>query len=223
MKDYSFILCLLVFVVVLPLGLFGAWLYCTGVSICDSDNGNWLSFWGGVLALSGTCFLGAVALLQNTRLLNFERIRHSCNVVLKTNDVLRGVALATRAVPGVTGLTNEHNPPYGASGRYVTFTIINHSDALLKKIRILFPGNIEFSSHITLAKGEERNVMVAIPQNLNVALDALEPDELEQALNEMKMKIYFLSCNDMETHGSFKFKPSGVHFTRKHYHFYGLK
>ena len=190
---------------VLPFAVLSVWFSCAGLNpICDADGGNWLSFWGGFFAFYGTFFLGLVAIWQNKqaneqskRLLDIESSRHSCNVILESSD----------SDSKCIRLSNE-NDGY-ENTRDIRLCIVNHGDAILKKIQISFPNGQIFFSHIILAKGESKNVIIRIPKDLNV---------------QKRTEISFVSCNDVITCGNFDILLVGNDSaTMQHYHFYGLQ
>jgi len=200
----------LIIVFVVPLVVSYSWFTYSGfIPLGNIDKGSWLSFWGGFLAFYGTFFLGMVAIWQNKqadkqnkRLLDIEESRynnrHSCNVVLKncTDDVK------------FIRLSNEKSN-YKDTKRDVRLIIINHGDAMLKKIKIPFRDNQEFSSHIVLAKGESKNIITEIPRELNC---------------QERIEVFFTSCNDIVTYGDFKISFIGDDQAEmKYYHFYGLQ
>jgi hypothetical protein len=194
----------LIIVFAVPLGVSYIWFIYDGfIPIGNLDKSNWLSFWGSFLAFYGTFFLGIVAIWQNKqageqnkRLLDIEYIRHSCNVILEDT-----ISEATR-------LPNENGTDNSAICD-MRFMITNHGDAILKQIQISFLESQVFSSHMILAKGEKKNVIVRIPRNFDC---------------EKRAQIFFISCNGITTYGSFDVSFIGDKLAQiKHYHFYGLQ
>jgi hypothetical protein len=196
----------LIIVLVVPIVVSYIWFTYNGfIPIGDIDKGNWLSFWGGFLAFYGTFFLGMVAIWQNkqsaeqnNRLLDIENSRHSCNVILKNSN--------SNSVSKC--ILSKEERDYKNAKRNMRLIIINHGDAMLKKIKIFFPDNQVFLSHIVLAKGEDINVIIEIPRDLNC---------------EKKAKISFISCNDVVTHRDFNIFIKEHQAQIKYYHFYGLQ
>jgi hypothetical protein len=196
----------LIIVFAVPLGISYIWFTYNGfIPRGDIDKGSWLSFWGGFLAFYGTFFLGMVAIWQNKqadeqnkRLLDIENSRNCCNVILKNSD----------SESGFIRLSNE-NGNYNNAKREMRFVVINHGDAMLKEVRLSFQDDQSFSSHIVLAKGENKNVIVEIPKDLDC---------------QKRTRIYFISCNDIITYGDFNISFIGEDEAKmKYYHFYGLQ
>jgi len=207
MKDFfKEYICWLIIVFITPFVIPYIWFtHGEFIPIDEIDKGSLFSFYGGFLAFYGTFFLGMVAIWQNKqaneqnkRMLNIENSRHSCNIVLENSDsTLKHIRLS-----------NEKDV-YDNQQRDMRFTIINHGDAILKNIKIIFPDGIIFFSHIILAKGDKKNVVIAIPKDLNC---------------QEKTELFFTSCNNVITFGNVKILLIGENLAEiKHYHFYGLQ
>jgi len=196
----------LIIVFIAPLGVSYIWFMYDGfIPIGDIAIDSWLSFWGGFLAFYGTFFLGMVAIWQNKqadeqnrRLLDIENSRHSCNVILENSD----------SMSKHIRLSNETDV-YNNVQCDISFNIINHGDAILNKVKLFFPDGQKFFSHLILAKGEKKNVIVKVPGGLD---------------DKEKTEIFFISCNNVITYGDFNISFVGNdHAEMKHYHFYGLQ
>lgn len=192
--------------------------------------GDLIGYIAGFYAFVGTVALGALALWQNEqanletkkandmsnrlvqlteqanamnkRLLDIENSRHSCNIILyRQGKQIQGQEQST------VNLSNECDA-FDAATKELFFCIMNHGEAMLKEVKVIFPGGLFFSSAITLAKGEFRNVTMQIPMDL-VFTEAIT--------------VLFSSCNGLVTYGDFLIEKERNDPKIKHYHFYGLK
>lgn len=202
-KKYN--LWLIPILVIPPLVLYLGLKYDVFIPTGDIDKSTWFSLWGDFLTFYGTLILAGITVWQNKQsvdfskcLLNIETCRQSCNIVLKVCD----------NTSKIIRLSNNESD-YTYSSCDMTLTVINHGDAILKKLKFTFHNNQAFSSHVVLAKGEQKSVIVRIPENLDY---------------EKKVDVVFTSCNDITTHGDFKLSSVGEsHAKIKYYHFYGLQ
>lgn len=165
------------------------------------DVGDVLAYYGSVLASISTAILGAVAVLQNTRLQKLEEDTaaksSSCNVYVKNCEKQTDI-----------NLSNEEKHEYKKSDIKLRLSIKNYSEPFLKKICIQF-GDKTFTSHITLAKDEEKYISVFLPENFEFDL-------------KNSCKIIFTSCYNVETNGDFLVvKYDEYEAEIKYYHFYG--
>ena len=169
---------------------------------------DWLMFWGGFLAFSGTAFLGYVAAWQtkqandiSKRLLAIEEVRLCCTIVLG-KTVMQPNTLPKPHVQ----LSNEASA-YDSNNE-LCMSISNSGDVPLQRIKIMFPLNKIFSSHITLASGVIENLRIPLPVKSN---------------NNKRVQVVFTSCHGKETYGYFEVEithTGGIEI--KNYQFSGI-
>ena len=209
----------------------------TGSGLTKAD---WLSFLGGFLAFVGTVFLGVVAFWQNKEanketqraneineklldlneqanrhnemLLNIERNRHSCVIMLEkpipnieptiiSNDVtLNGKIL--NATTWIC-LTGENN---------LIFCIKNYGEVMLKKIKICLLNSGEtISEYLTIAKNDSKHIAIVLSEDYG-------------NIENNKVRIEYVSCNNDTTYGEFIIKKNneGYNYLDK-YIYFGLE
>ena len=164
--------------------------------------GDALGFYASILASVATGALGIIAVMQNNRLQKLEMDiaakNNSCSVYIENSQA----HIATR-------LSNDSEQPYKESGNYVQLLVTNHSESFLKKIQIQFNDHI-FSSHLTLIKGDPKNIKIFLPHDFNA--------------NTLPIcKVIFTSCYDVNTYADFQLviKADPYRPETRYYHFYG--
>lgn len=173
--------------------------------------GDALGFYAALLAFLGTVLLGAIAVIQNTRLQKLEENDYSrsygCNILLENND---------KESTDEILLSNDGDCQYQSSIITLKLKITNYSDAFLKRIIIEFlDSEITFMSYVTVAKNADKMVYLYIPKCL-------------AERKQVKCNIQFVSCYDSITYADFEMRIYGkykrLHLaTMQHYHFYGDK
>lgn len=215
---------------VVPLLLSYFWFALNGVFPSgEIAKASWLSFWGSFLSFYGTFFLGLVAVWQNTnanaeikrtnamsvellrlteqanainkRLADIEDYRHSCNVILYINSKDSAGNTSSTVL-----LHNEPIDRFDISEERLYFCIMNHGEAVLKRIEVFYSESSVFASYISLAKGEFKNVSIPMPAGETIT---------------DRIKTNFISCNESITHGDFVIDYSRIQPHIKEYHFYG--
>ena len=169
----------------------------TSLSVGDA-----LSFYSSLIASMATIALGVIAVMQNTRLQKLEldtaAKNNSCSIYVEKSKSYQLISLS-----------HDGEDPYTASNIRIQLTITNSSEPFLKKISIQF-ADITFSSHITLAQNESKNVRIFLPEGF-------------QANTLPVCKIIFTSCYDVNTYGDFQItiKDDPHEAEIRYYHFYG--
>lgn len=168
--------------------------------------GDALGFYAALLAFLGTVLLGAIAVIQNSRLQKLEENNYSrsygCNILLENND---------KESKDEIFLSNDGDCRYQDSIIALHLKIKNYSDAFLKRMIIEFlDSEIIFMSYVTVAKNADKMVRLCIPKCL-------------KDRGSIKCKIQFVSCYDSVTYADFRIKSCGRTATMHYYHFYGDK
>lgn len=168
--------------------------------------GDALGFYAALLAFLGTVLLGAIAVIQNTRLQKLEENDYSrsygCNILLENND---------KESKGEILLSNDGDFRYQNSISVLHLKIKNYSDAFLKRMIIEFlDSEITFMSYVTVAKNADKMVRLCIPKCL-------------EDRKQIKCKIQFISCYDSITYADFEIRNYKRTATIHYYYFYGDK
>lgn len=172
--------------------------------------GDALGFYAALLAFLGTVLLGAIAVMQNTRLQKLEENdyyrTYGCNILLENNN--------EEKKEDEILLSNDGTYNYKESNTLLRLKIKNYSDAFLKRIIIEFLDfNVVFMSYVTVAKDAEKKVFLCLPACITIK-------------DGIRCNIEFVSCYDSVTYADFQITNYGVSdslpvATMKYYHFYG--
>ena len=169
--------------------------YCT---LWGADDA--LAFYGTILSVASTAYLGYIAIRQNDRLMRLEEINSNREC---SSDIIVGqVDKKITYIP----LSNEYETKY-ISAKEIEFKIENCGRAVLNEIQLYFNSNEIFYSHIILPSGEKKNVIIDIP---------------EESKEDDLVKITFVSCYGVKTYGDFRISSGIGGKYIKYYHYYGL-
>ena len=181
------------------------------INKCYIENNGYITVWGGhdvlayygtILSVFGTVYLGYVAIRQNDRLMKLESdsyvSNHSCDIIIRNIDDNAPTKDLSNDV------VNAYEESYG-----IGFTISNHGSAILSTIELDFGDGNLFFSHLVLASGESKNKRISIPKGMD---------------GEYKIPVTFTSCYGIKTYGSFTLYVNNIdHYASiRYYHYYGL-
>ena len=160
-----------------------------------------LGFYGTILSVIGTVYLGYVAIKQNDRIMQIEEriYNRDCNsdIIINNAEKIDGKHIT---------LSNEEIVKYEIDV-YLSLELTNYGNAILNEIKLDFGQGLTFTSHIVLPKDCTKYVFIGVPKQIN---------------NGSLVKCSFYSCNQICTYGDFILKKVGNEATRTHYHYYGL-
>ncbi len=159
-----------------------------------------LAFYGSFLSFIGTVVLGYVAIKQNDKLMHLEEktFNRECS-----SAIVMGM---TKQLIDTVSLSNESKNSM-IHTKEIEVNVSNYGQALLNKIRFDFANGESFESHLILAHGESKNIIIDIP---------------EISKENDLVHVVFTSCYDIQTYGSFKVASGQNKKYIKYYHFYGL-
>lgn len=160
-----------------------------------------LSFYGAILSVIGTVYLGYVAIKQNDRIMQIEEKIYnrdcSSDIVIKN---------AERTTEKFIPLSNEEPCEY-ENGPDLELELTNYGNSILTKIGLDFGHGKVFTSHIVLPKDCTKYVFISTPKNIQ---------------NKSLVKCTFFSCNQVCTYGDFVLETHLNVAKCTHYHYYGL-
>ncbi len=160
-----------------------------------------LAFYGAILSVIGTVYLGYVAIKQNDRLMQIEEKIYnrdcSSDIVIKNTG---------RTTEKFIPLSNEEPCKY-ENGPDLELELTNYGNSILNKISLDFGHGKVFTSHIVLPKDCTKYVFISIPNNIE---------------NKSLVKCSFFSCNQVCTYGDFVLETHLNVAKCTHYHYYGL-
>lgn len=201
--------CIVAFLLLIPGLIWCLYLIGDNVGIVINTSltvGDALGYYASLLAFLGTVLLGAIAVMQNTRLQKLEENNYlrsyGCNILLENNE---------KESKDEILLSNDGDCQYQNSINVLQLKIKNYSDAFLKRIIIEFlDSEIIFMSYVTVAKNADKMVRLCIPECL-------------EDRDRIKCKIQFVSCYDSITYADFEIRNYKRAATIHYYHFYGDK
>ena len=160
-----------------------------------------LSFYGVILSVIGTVYLGYVAIKQNERIMHLEE-------KIYNRDCSSDIIINNSQTPSgkLVNLSNESNIKY-ENGKKLELDLTNWGNSVLSEIELDFSNGNCFKSHVVLPKGCTKQVSISIPKD---------------SVNGSLVKCCFYSCNKVCTYGDFVLDIHSDILRCKYYHYYGL-